>query len=623
MENSCWQILLQSNAFHDWTDTEKKAIANLFHYNGKLEDIKINDVFQSQHEQEINYADFFSSPVYSSEYVDKRIRAIKFYNFRSFPAPKETESPLGIRFTKGNEPCSLFLVGGNGTGKSTIYSALEYHYTGFCSHSTEMVCNIEDYLTFGFGRIATIKQKDVHLLVERQDSVKTEDGYSFFDQTFNSSLPICPTSAFCSDYDVEQIRQNGEKLYDYILRLLGYGQFKEIEKHIVRLKGNLEMINKSMNEKSEKISSADFSVVISNFLNTIKNEDEDIKECELYINSDEIKKEIESDVKHQPSPKLFSEQWEIVKKSRNSAIHTPPTGMIVKNETPNDLEYEKQIKSLATMYSELRKIFDSKSQMSKSKIDETNLLLTLIENITNRKREMESKEIHFLVDKENTIDERLRILEKINTTIQDIQHRIVLQFTQSFQDEISDVLKEFSDDNETFQVVATSNTFGINIQVPKEGGFPTNPYEYFNSFRFKLFCISLKIALAISWMRTNKTIVPFVIDDVFNANDFMNGLKLERFVQKIYNWYKKLITKDGCNIPFQLIMLTHDDMMQTAFKKGFIKKQLVDHFENSSKDIDFDYNMVCARLFPYKDIKAVRNSIQVGYMNLYFNEKEI
>ena len=275
------------------------------------------------------------------------------------------------------------------------------------------------------------------------------------------------------------------------------------------------------------------------------------------------------------------------------------------------------------MYSELRKIFDSKSQMSKSKIDETNLLLTLIENITNRKREMESKEIHFLVDKENTIDERLRILEKINTTIQDIQHRIVLQFTQSFQDEISDVLKEFSDDNETFQVVATSNTFGINIQVPKEGGFPTNPYEYFNSFRFKLFCISLKIALAISWMRTNKTIVPFVIDDVFNANDFMNGLKLERFVQKIYNWYKKLITKDGCNIPFQLIMLTHDDMMQTAFKKGFIKKQLVDHFENSSKDIDFDYNMVCARLFPYKDIKAVRNSIQVGYMNLYFNEKEI
>lgn len=223
------------------------------------------------------------------------------------------------------------------------------------------------------------------------------------------------------------------------------------------------------------------------------------------------------------------------------------------------------------MYSELRKIFDSKSQMSKSKIDETNLLLTLIENITNRKREMESKEIHFLVDKENTIDERLRILEKINTTIQDIQHRVVLQFTQSFQDEISDVLKEFSDDNETFQVVATSNTFGINIQVPKEGGFLTNPYEYFNSFRFKLFCISLKIALAISWMRTNKTIVPFVIDDVFNANDFMNGLKLERFVQKIYSWYKKLITEDGCNISFQLIMLTHDDMMQTAFKKGFIK----------------------------------------------------
>ena len=622
MENSCWQILLQSNAFHDWTDIEKKAIANLFHYSGKLEDIKINDVFQSQHEQEINYTDFFSAPIYSSEYVDKRIRAIKFYNFRSFPAPKETESPLGIRFTKGNEPCSLFLVGGNGTGKSTIYSALEYHYTGFCSHSTEMVCNIEDYLTFGFGRIATIKQKDVHLLVERQDSVKTEDGYSFFDQTFNSLLPICPTSAFCSDYDVEQIRQNGEELYDYILRLLGYGRFEKIKEYIERLKKNIGEIKKSFNEKTEIISSADFSIVINNFLNTIKDEETDIKECELYINQDEIKKEIEGTVKHQPAPSLFSQQWKIVKKSRNSAAHMSPTGMIVKNDTPNDLEYENQIKSLAVMYSELRKIFDSKSDMSKSKIDETNLLLTLIENITNRKRELESKEIHFLVDKENTIDERLRILEKINTTIQDIQHRIVLQFTQSFQDEISDVLKEFSADNEIYQVVATSNTFGINIQVPKEGGFPTNPYEYFNSFRFKLFCISLKIALAISWMRNNKTIVPFVIDDVFNANDFMNGLKLERFVQKIYSWYEKLITEDGCNIPFQLIMLTHDDMMQTAFKKGVMKNLQVVNIEKGCKETYIAPNMVCARLFPYKDIKEIRKTEKTEYKNLYLDESD-
>ena len=33
MKNSCWQILLQSNAFQDWTDREKEAIANLFYYN--------------------------------------------------------------------------------------------------------------------------------------------------------------------------------------------------------------------------------------------------------------------------------------------------------------------------------------------------------------------------------------------------------------------------------------------------------------------------------------------------------------------------------------------------------------------------------------------------------------
>lgn len=216
----------------------------------------------------------------------------------------------------------------------------------------------------------------------------------------------------------------------------------------------------------------------------------------------------------------------------------------------------------------------------------------------------------------------MEILEKISKTIQSIQHSIVLQFTQSFQKEISDVLEEFSDDNENYQVVATSNTFGIQIQVPKEGGFPTNPYEYFNSFRFKLFCISLKIALAISWMQTNKTIVPFVIDDVFNANDFMNGLKLERFVQKIYSWYKKLITEDGCNIPFQLIMLTHDDMMQTAFKKGFMKNLQVVNIEKGCEETDIASNMVCARLFPYKDIKEIRKNEKTEYKNLYLDESD-
>ena len=96
MENSCWQVLLQSNAFQDWTDKEKKAIANLFHYKGKSEDIKINDVFQTQHEQKTNYSELFSSLIHSSEYVDKRIRAIKFYNFRLFPSPDKDDKPYGL-----------------------------------------------------------------------------------------------------------------------------------------------------------------------------------------------------------------------------------------------------------------------------------------------------------------------------------------------------------------------------------------------------------------------------------------------------------------------------------------------------------------------------------------------
>lgn len=629
MENSCWQVLLQSNAFQDWTDKEKKAIANLFHYKGKSEDIKINDIFQTQHEQKTNYSELFSSLIHSSEYVDKRIRAIKFYNFRLFPSPDKDDKPYGVDFTKQGEPCSLFLVGGNGTGKSSVYSALEIHYTKVCSHAKEMGCDIPEYLTFGMENIEGVTKDDVSLGVIRQDLKGEDHVYNELKQKFGDFQQICASSNFCSDYDTEQIKKNGKLLYSYILQQLGYKQFEDILKCISKISENLEEMVKSLQQNPEKISSAEFNIVILNFLRSINDGDDDIKECDLYINPEEIKKQIEGVSPHLHDSKLFDEQWKITRKARNASVHTSKPGIIVQTPPSSNDEYGKQVGTLSSLYYELRKILLLKKEMREDEKfrDETNLLLTLVESMIKRKRDLEDTEYRQIIDANNANDmfEKINILEKIKTLIVETQHQIVLEFQQTFQNEISDVLESFSEYGETYKVVVSSNSFNLDIIVPTEKGiFHATPFHYFNSFRFKLFCITLKICLSLYWMKRNKTIVPFVIDDVFNANDFNNGLKLVQFVYNIYKWYDVKLQRAGnCKIPLQLIMLTHDDLMLSAFKKGFIYMSETDLIENRycKKSLD---NLRCGRIFPYRTIghECKDREIDKDFKNLYIDNEE-
>lgn len=132
---------------------------------------------------------------------------------------------------------------------------------------------------------------------------------------------------------------------------------------------------------------------------------------------------------------------------------------------------------------------------------------------------------------------------------------------------VEKVLNHYKESNEKFEVRSTSNSFEVTITVTTKDGteFKTSPKRYLNTFRFKMYAVLLKIALSLYYMKENLCVAPIVIDDVFNASDFENSINLSIFVSSIFDVYQEVI---GFEYPLQLIMLTHDEMVTSAFKNG-------------------------------------------------------
>lgn len=108
----------------------------------------------------------------------------------------------------------------------------------------------------------------------------------------------------------------------------------------------------------------------------------------------------------------------------------------------------------------------------------------------------------------------------------------------------------------------------------------TSPQIYFNTFRFKLFCLMISLSIALASRKTYKVNMPLVMDDLFYASDFINKNSFAEFLQKIILLFYKYTPE----MPLQLIIFTHDDVIFKSSIDGLYEFNL----ENNSIDIDHD-----------------------------------
>lgn len=153
----------------------------------------------------------------------------------------------------------------------------------------------------------------------------------------------------------------------------------------------------------------------------------------------------------------------------------------------------------------------------------------------------------------------------------------------------------------TFNSVDDIEHIKLEIHANLKSKYVTTPHEYFNEFRFKLYCVAMKMAISFYWMLQHRISAPIVIDDVFNANDFENSIKLEQFAYFMKKAYNEHVLMKGFDRSLQLIMMTHDDLVLQSFKRGYTG---LNYADIGTMTID-QFPLVTGRLYRLEEIDEI------------------
>ena len=128
MNQECLQIFKRIAAMQNGGDSDLylKVLSRIIRFKGPYRKMDISSFDNIEDESIIAELQVGRDSKLSDDennFKDLRLLNIRFQNIRQFPL-----ALYGLSFERNGNPCSTFLVGRNSTGKSTIFSAIEYYY---------------------------------------------------------------------------------------------------------------------------------------------------------------------------------------------------------------------------------------------------------------------------------------------------------------------------------------------------------------------------------------------------------------------------------------------------------------------------------------------------------------
>jgi hypothetical protein len=231
-----------------------------------------------------------------------------------------------------------------------------------------------------------------------------------------------------------------------------------------------------------------------------------------------------------------------------------------------------------------------------------------------------------------------RIKEEIkffNLKLIEEKDKIVTSYFKSIKEVVEEIMNDFIDEKESINLVLSLEKIDRNIdgeifqtevimaKIVQKNGKSTTPDIYFNTFRYKVFCLMICLSIALSTRMRYKVNLPLVMDDLFFASDFISKNSFSIFLQKII----RLFYKYTPDMPLQFILFSHDDLI---FRSAL---DAIDEFNLKSTDIDYcaenkinlNKKTLLARMFSLED-KDMPKTMNDGtkYWNLIYTlPKEI
>ena len=542
----------------------------------------------------------------TTQWQDFRIKRLLVDNFRKFP---KSDKPFCVNFCRENggdeSPGNLILVGNNGAGKSSLYAALEFIFSGSVSEARLREYDVERFITHNNNapQLHTISIETVN---------NSFSSYKLFSDYNHIPVDAC----FCSEYDIIQIGKSDygnpedNKWDDFFLENLGWGNalvfrdyYKNYKDEFEKKAKELESLRIQIKEYDKKIDHEKLKIVRKIKLITGLSEDstyksmvtsllKDIPVIEKAISGentitnkliaiDELKKSLSRSTGKLNEFITQNDELIDVLQPDIDNLRKELEGLQDYPSVENAAEFENDIENKQDLLSAIKN-FDlyEKTQeyrklislMKKAREPDLSLFIPL-EISLQGKRGLELRKDRLTDETENLVSpEYLKKHQEFIEVLKEFFTGKLKDILRVIKEPITEVMDLFmrDDHDHSFFMDDTEDQISIWILINEDMENKIPPKKYYNTFRYKLFCMTLKIATAIAVMKHNKINFPIILDDVFYASDYHNRLKIKRFMAVLLDILDKVMIDERQKL--QLICFTHDELVLEAIKEAAVKK---------------------------------------------------
>lgn len=536
------------------------------------------------------------------------LKKIEIKNFRKF----QDDFVFEVNLCSENDPGvpkSLFLIGENGVGKSSIYSAMEHV--------------LQNRISEGDMRKRNFKQTQGNIAITLSDDTVVHSYEEFVEKYSTYELG----AIFCSEYDIFTVGQEqiNNDWISFFGRSMGYGDLLDLREflkaHINNddWKGYIEHhtyeLKKLKNEYSEtevRLDSLKESFKLNlfdrnrkNLRNILSEIADSVKavtvEVEKQLNSEHISTNnlernlqyLERALDNLPLTnkhiEIRSLKDQVVNFSnlliRNnqrykaSSLNDPSAINLFRNIATGDRGYQTDqqrdlLNDISTFLESFGKNFSEillkELETSYSSLRELKL------NIESTSQKVKSGKIE-LIRKEQVDQYCQKLDEALCEEMMPELKKLIPVITK--------IMEKFKLDIEKHELnISFDDKKCLNIYVVRpDKDQRIEPAVFYNNFRYKLFCLLLKLVTGIGYMKKQEVIRPIIMDDVFYASDFYSKSKVKFFFETLLEAIDELLPGKK----LQIICFTHDEIVLNAIYESTSKEAISKALNNEKPDTIF------------------------------------